>query len=1122
MATKTCTIDGRAHWDGFNSPPGWTSDSWLTANQDKWGYISPNDYRSLYRIKIPAITGATTGKKITVTVCFGRNKTTTPKNDTFVATFTDQGTSFGYGDYEIKGNNLGESTIDSGTTSNLSAHTFTFTANINDTNNDEHYIYMWVYAQNGTWQAYPSTEGAYSATLTYTNQTSPTSPVITEEKQTIIKQNSSIIVNWTGGEDGVNVSISKYSLQLRLNSASGTQIYANSNVSKDLNSLTISWDSLTEKPSRGSKIYATIQAIGSVNGYNGAVNSNQVAVINSLPSAPSVTQSSTSLGVSTSIIFNITVGTDKDSSQTLSTYFSLDGGSTKKKITTTSLEITSSTTEGGGVNSGTNTILFYTYDGLEYSSPTSKTFTATFAPKVKTVTTTYTSIEDMSGSSSTLVSDVKIEFSMENGVAKTVELYVRSGTSTSLSGSGKQVNASYYSYNESTNTITVSITNIDTTLIGLGSYFQFAFYVSDGTAKSENITTWSETKRRPYLPRLPQYKDYVNDSQGDNSSKAKANYYKNKVTINFSNSASAAGYAKISSISIIASYDEDSKEYNTLYTSGNNSLVLDLSQVNPNSSTNFKFKIIDAAGQSQISDNFLTLIKSSNLAFGGTTINVTNTNIRPNSGLSDFEIAYPYAQSTGTNEILYLYKMTIKDEDKSFNSDTLDTTDPNQRIVTVTKENLEKLINSFNLTNKNIAYDAVITISAVDGFGTVLSLTKTITINFTEPPHFISSSFKIRHDYYINNTSVGPNVGEEVPEFRQNDWEEDLNVIMFNAGEGIVFAFPKAEDPNGDIKEYQVFLYRRDLPEDGPEFTSSDISFSSNPWLTIPYDSLISDPNDKEHLYYRYKASQYTKNEYFYFKVQAKDKTGNLSEDVVCPSCIIGCRTVAPSFSAGNVKTNRAEDQVVLNFNFTITDLGGSATSDGWNGDYYETYPNFERKITGYEPQIMFRVEIAADQAFTKDVVSSSVITYKPTSEKKLIDFKYSEIGPLAFSKNNPKIFIRFILDVSYGLNAQNEIATVSASQIYTSFGSVPTVAHRAHKVGINTVDFKDEDIFVVENYQQSKYVIFRGTDPNNAGITYEIKLNVIEGSISGVQIEGETITSYLKIKDATIDCGTW
>lgn len=1119
MAKKNenCGINLVAHWNG-----GWVTDEDIGLI----GTASPGSeyYRTIYDIIIPEdVKGI--GKNLTVTISVFRSSGSTT-TETFKAFFTDS--SYAEGAYLVQGNKVASDASYTLSTDDQDPHPATFSTTLNDgyeIGGVEKHIYMWVITDKGKqWQTsvHKDEEGGQVVlpVLTYDTGSAPISPQIVESKK-LVALKGSCDISWTGGEDGFNNTIKEYNINIQTSSSINASVISTISVASE-ETQKISFDLSTLKNyilPRGQALYATIQAIGEKSEYVAAISeAKQICTINTLPDGPKVEQEGAEVTVNREIKFVVTAGEDKDQ-QECSLAYRLN--SSNKYIHFGSPLVIDSDFEG--LNSGINTIQFYTYDGLEYESNSSSySFTVTLKPSIATFSTTYTKVDSLSGQDEGLVSSASIKFTLQNGVAaKTVELYVRSGTSPNLEKVARRtINSEYYKYNESTNTITISIINISTDLIDFGNYFQLAFCVSDGTSKSE-ISGWSETKVRPRLPQYPTYIGYTNDSAGNNKEQAEKTYYKNKVAIDFKNEPTdTTGYAKISSVSIIASYDESSKEYTYSYTSGENSKELDLSQVNPNSSTNFKFKIIDEAGQSRISDVFfLTLTKTSNLAFGGTTVNVTNTNLRPNAELSDFEIAHPYAQSTGTSEILYQYKMTINNEDKSFNSYDVETDDPSQRIIKIKADDLKTLINSFNLTNKNIAYDAIITISAVDGFGTILSLTKTITVNFTEPPVFLSSTFKIKHDYYTENTSFTVNTGVDVPTVEAGRWAEERDKVMVNSGEGIIFVLPKATDPNNDISEYRIFLARNDFIDENSVLTKDEVTFGQTPWLTIPYDTLTNGTKDDNHYYYLFKASQYTKNEYFYFKLQARDATGNVSNEIICPQYIVGCRTVSPTFSVGNVKVDRNGEQVTLTYNFKITDLGGSAKSSGWDLRYYEASPNFERTIPTtttttttypkYNPQAKLQIEIAADQSFTTGKVVADPIIFSPGEDQGLINFTHKGTTLSNFKTEHAKVFVRFTLTISYSLksNDPTELAVVTSTpQIYTYFGSVPTVAHRAHKVGINTDIFDEADVLVVENYQGARYIKFKGTDASNASKTYEITFDLLTSEITG----------------AVIDCGTW
>lgn len=846
---------------------------------------------------------------------------------------------------------------------------------------------------------------------------------------------------------------------------------------------------------RGSTFTAYVYAVGSGNYANSSTTSKAIAKINSLPGYPSVTrQSGTSLTMQNSISFTVTAGSDSDG-QTTSLYYSLDGGATKD-VFTSPLEITHDTTGGGGVVSGSNTISFYTYDGYEFSTATTKTFTATFAPVIGSVNTVHTYIENMSGNTNTLVSKTDITFSMSSGTVKSISLYLRSGSSSTLSGDGSLVSTDKYTYNDSTKTITITASDI-ASLVSDSHYYQFAFTVSDGVASSTK-TAWQTIARKPSAPVLPTFNSIVNDGL---TSEAKSNYYKNKVKITFTNPSNSTTRAKVTSIAIVASYG-GTKEYTCSTIAGQKTLELDLSQVNGNATTTFKFKITDAAGQTKTSQTaFATMTKSSALAFGGNVINVSNDNLKPNTNTEDFDIAHPFAQASGTNNIIYSYEMQISSTKATIvEYSVINTNDPAQKTIRVAAEK----INAYALTlvkNYDLAYDTTIRVRATDGFGSVIELTKTIKVNFTEPPVFVTNTFDIKHDYLTGTSTVSTSTGTKITS------TSALDIRMVNSGEGIIFVLPKATDPNNDIAEYRIFLSRNDFYDEPSVLKYNEVTFGQTPWLTIPYTTLENGTKDSNYYYYLFKASQYTKNEYFYFKLQARDETGNTSKEIICQNYIIGCRTVAPTFSAGNVKVERNGTEVTLSYNFRITDLGGSAKSTGWDRAYYDNFPNFERTITNYTPKASLVIEIAPDQSFTKDVITSSPITYTASSSKKLADFTHTQTKLSGFAASHAKIFMRFTLTVSYTLVSGATTANVvSIPQVYTYFGAVPTVAHRAHKVGINTNSLDQDDVLVVENYQGTKYVRFKGTDASNASKTYEITFDLLSGSITG----------------AVIDCGSW
>jgi hypothetical protein len=72
--------------------------------------------------------------------------------------------------------------------------------------------------------------------------------------------------------------------------------------------------------------------------------------------------------------------------------------------------------------------------------------------------------------------------------------------------------------------------------------------------------------------------------------------------------------------------------------------------------------------------------------------------------------------------------------------------------------------------------------------------------------------------------------------------------------------------------------------------------------------------------------------------------SNSLSSDFeVFPVYIIGARVTTPIIKINNLKAVIDEHNLNINFTFNIEDLGGSASSSGWDEAYYNIYPNLDR-----------------------------------------------------------------------------------------------------------------------------------------------------------------------------------
>ena len=1016
--------------------------------------------------------------------------------DTVFVTLTNQGKNSNDTNMNPVGTTITSVNINPDNRAQGVAKTFKLNLNISSLNKNAQTVYLYLLPRIEPHIYYTYYLSSASVKeVTADDITAVTTNKLTNSTNNIFLPSDTVRVSWNAATPGINNTIAGYDVFLRVGAAPTT-----SNYTLKASTTSTSYNFSITNIARGSAIYVGVQAKGTKSGYDGAleIQSAPVGKINILPPAPTYRSSGTILNSSTSIEYNIDQGRDSDN-QTLSLYYSLNGASKVSCSTTLVLNLSELFKEG------TNTIVFYNYDGKEYSvGSASHSFQAIFKPVIKTVSQTHTFIKNMNNNSNSLVSNTSITFTLSSGSSKSISLYVRQGSGNSLSGDGILLPSSEYTYNNSTKTLTIPITKISNNYINPGNFFQFCFIVSDGTNTSDK-TSWQSIGQRPKFPKLTTLNNFSTDKI---STEAMENYYREKITVQWTNPSADAVCAAISSIKILALYENSSLEFNCPTATGSFSQDLELTSVTRGVLTSFKFRITDVAGQTIESEIFAKLYKASLVNFSGK-IDLSHTELFPLSNTEGIVLSHPAASASGTKNIKYNYKITMNNSDRFLEEGQyVQTSSSNVDTITIEindRDLIETIFLGLAGSNKNTYYEAAFVISAIDGFGQAASLQKTgIKIDFREKPILPDSDFSIRHDFDIGSDLIGilsNPIGEEVKLLREQTWNDTKNNIMFNSGEGIVFIMPQTEDLNDDVFEYRIYLSRNTVIDSDISniLPSGAVEFQPTPFITIPYKTLLDKAQDKNKLVYKYKASQYIENEYFYFKLQAVDSTGNVSNSIICPNCIIGCRTTSPQISVDNLQVNRTGTTVKLNYEAKITDLGGSANKLlGWNEDFYQAFPNFERIINNYSPHINLRVEISPVPEFTS--IIAGVNTYDIGEFLKFIDTSITLQG---FDTKYSKIFIRFTAEVTYGIdsNSPSGYATVlSVPVILTYFDTVPTVAHRANHLGINTKSFESEEVLVIENYSNRKKIVLKGT---SGTFSNTIVIDLSNGSITGALLDG-------------------
>ena len=964
---------------------------------------------------------------------------------------------------------------------------------------------------------YLSNEGGYYYELKAQSATLSESPVlaitsvgtgnITSSTGQIFLPSGQVTVSWSAGKDGIGNAISSYTAYIKVGGRPTTSDYTlrKTGISKSATSYTFTLDNAT----RGQSVWVGIQAIGSVSGYNGAfvTSSSAIGAINVEPKAPTVSADGDQLTYAKKIKYTVTAGADTHTVAGPTLYYSIGSGGKTKFTSPLTISL------GSNFKHGWNTLKFYTYDGLEYSSATTHDFKASFNPIIKdgTPKCTHTMTKNMKGAS-VLTTSSTITFNMTGGAAKGVTVSYRNGNSSSLSGNGNILSSSYYSYNSSTKTITINIMNIPTSIIGYGQYFDFSFTVTDGTYTS-STSGWLSPGRRPKLPGKPTLTSCTTDLGTTTAN----GYFKQQISVNWEGPDEDAGCVATDSMQIIATHGNTSSTFDISKSPHN----ITLSDLTANTKVTLKVKVKDKLGNTNTSESSVVFIKIDPISFVSSSNSIVPTTLRPLSvGSVTLQFVHSKAKFEG-GPVTYDYFIKIGDTKtllEPSDSKIYEITTQGEQITLSIPNSKKEALQSLLITTaggRNNIYTASFIVAASDGYGETVSQSKTFTVEFREAPVFDNNNFDLLHDYKIGRSSPLPSITKSpiVPKYDTFSSRADKDIIMFNSGEGLIFKLPKATDPNNDISKYQIFISRNDLPSSGEVQPASSLNnFES--WL--PDLSLNKLSLEGDYYYYRFNTSSYSKNQYFYFKVQVVDSWGNVSNPIVCDKCIIGCRTVSPKISVSSGSTLvKVGNEFLLKYSLKVTDLGGSATKDGWNRNFYLDFRNYERDLEAaqgwnFTPTLTLYVDISDTSNF------NSYIRATQQSTSNLCDFTSSSISFYKDSNdttiwnnivNASKVFVRFRIRVAHSISGGDDTAgwsyVYSSYQSQTIFMAVPTVAHRVNSVGINTKTVSEDQVLLIENFKGKRYVVLKGVDGTTTGT---ITIDLVNGTMSG----------------ATLNCGSW
>lgn len=254
-----------------------------------------------------------------------------------------------------------------------------------------------------------------------------------------ITPSGTFTVSWSGATAGHANAISGYRVYYSL-TKEGTAPTIETKTYKDVNALTSSTTFTLSNADRKWKVVCGVVAKGSVSGYDSDIKTGGNVIINSQPGVPNVSVDKTIVpSTGGEVEFTIEAGSDANSSQTRTVYYSTSATGSKKQITTTTNSTWSQTIEA------TTTYYFWTYDGLEYSNLyVSKTIEKNTKPEITNVAISGPVLASINANTSYEYRIApKITVTSENGQSsKSYEYYIDYGTSISSLNSRKDISTS--------------------------------------------------------------------------------------------------------------------------------------------------------------------------------------------------------------------------------------------------------------------------------------------------------------------------------------------------------------------------------------------------------------------------------------------------------------------------------------------------------------------------------------------------------------------------------------------------------------------------------------------------------------------------------------------------------
>lgn len=998
--------------------------------------------------------------------------------------------------------------------------------------------------------AYGTGTQSGSLTLTLPKQVTacgaPT--IVTLERKSgsgsIILPNETIKISWSGASSGTSNTITTYQVYYRITSDGSAPTTSTYTGTKNVNvtdgttsgSTTITLSGAT----RGYTVVAGVVTRGTAgSSYYSGIKTGGSLKVNSLPGTPSVMPSATTVrSTGNDVSFTVTAGPDLDE-QTRTLYYSRTSEGVKIEFTSPiSLSI----------SSGNNSVYFYTYDGMEYSSATAKTISINTKPVIESISTTKTELEGINGSASIpLVRKASFSASLNKTVTSYTWYFAQSSTS-SISTSTKtsfSTSASLSNY------------NFDALSITKGYYYKVGLIVSDAY-ESSDIVWETGSAQLPKYPSAATITSIINTKSGITIAGTNANQFEDGVTVKWTNPAVSGGMLNIVDSKAIyrvrANSDSSWKEIADTNNRGLTPGAANTSSFSVSADRGYQVQFgvrIRDSGDAIADVYYSSLFTRAQLPyFANTTLNITGPNesgkvtVRPYT--NTISLGFTSVKAISDNGAKYYLDCIVNDKSVTINfisdKDKAEVENGDSTFIEVAADTVNTLLkdnrlkanfedNVWNNNYSNVIYRMYVK----DLFGNISSnavITSATNINFIEAPTFLTSqTITMGIQYYLPNKDTDSFASSiKYPSTKSTITAKQINNDrMYNPGEAVVFKFNKPHDYNEDVVAYRIYVATTDIR---PLSISKDNSYEEYEYSILEDRILPSNMKKGEtenELIYQRTIDSRTINKFVIFYIVAIDSHNNISNKIYSNTYLVGCRKQTPTVTLDSATVN---DQNKISISYSIQDLGGSQFENSlykYKANINDnSYPNFERDIsiklnysdsakTIYTPKAFIHIQYCLDGNFDNQISTNYAYQIIPlnTDYPSLGGTVQSEdIG--AFGGKRLYIRIRIVLLTGFGQSNENyenigdytKYNIVSTTtEIITYYADMPTVSHRAHHVGINTNNFDDldeDEVLLISDFMKREKIVLVGTDISTGKPQeYRITIYLKQGKIDGAYISG-------------------